>query len=330
MLLEAWMMISEDCRFLLSKARRFGPLYGDRLASHLPMGLIALDWMGAGRDDLHGFFIADSAKLERIKDTDRLEVPRLGHLTVNHFPGLAQYFSDQIHVAGIEKVTQWWIPQLMPGVAASAFHALIRLAYGLESGDPLEVAHALAFWAVEFLELDLPKKRTSHSLDQIACALSLGTRSSLTSDGIIVDKIRRMAANSALLSSCIQPESLALADIAAFSLDAYSGREDFTLLHLVAATHAFRLVSAYCTLSESALRSFWQAILLAYLTVDQRAEDPPADLPSATYGWDELFKILIKCPDVHTIKIGYSAFSESAVYGDHRYQDIVCRRLLTI
>ena len=48
---------------LLDAAARFGPEYGDGLATHLPMGLVALRALGADAPRLQAFFGTESAHL---------------------------------------------------------------------------------------------------------------------------------------------------------------------------------------------------------------------------------------------------------------------------
>ena len=45
------------------------------------------------------------------------------------------------------------MPRLAPGVAASAFHALMRLAYALLRDSADDVAIALGYWAATYFEL---------------------------------------------------------------------------------------------------------------------------------------------------------------------------------
>ena len=54
------------------------------------------------------------------------------------------FFQGRIREAGFDAVLHDWVPVLMPGLAASAFHALIRLAYAIDSGIEDEIACALA------------------------------------------------------------------------------------------------------------------------------------------------------------------------------------------
>ena len=46
------------------------------------------------------------------------------------------------------------VPRLAPGVAGSAFHPLMRLAYAVMAGDDEDVGIALGYWAATYLPLD--------------------------------------------------------------------------------------------------------------------------------------------------------------------------------
>jgi hypothetical protein len=86
--------------------------------------------------------------------------------------------------------------------------------------------------------------------------------------GIIIDKMLELAWGPALAGAAVQPaDAPALRDIARFALQAYAQREDFTLLHIVTGTHAFRIVHAYANDQALARRYLWQAALAAWLSV---------------------------------------------------------------
>ena len=47
--------VSDTCRELLAQSRHYAPLYGNRLANHLPMAVVALDGLGAAAGILRRF-----------------------------------------------------------------------------------------------------------------------------------------------------------------------------------------------------------------------------------------------------------------------------------
>lgn len=327
------MTISDECSALLGAAGRFGPLYANGLSNHLPMGLIALDRMGAAPADLRRFYDAQSRPLERLAPAlDGAAIaPAPGDAAHGDFPAYLDYFAGRFDVLGADALLREWLPRLMPGVGAAAFHALIRLAYAVEADHRAELCHALAFWSIEFAELDLSPRTTTATIAEIARALVRETAASCPLDGTIADKMLCMARHSALRKAAIQPAVLALPEIAAFSLAAFADRDDFTLLHLLTSTHALRLVLPYCDDEQAALRYFWQAALVAYLTVPQmqtQTQTHTAAAPdSPGMHWDGALSRALRCDDAHTIKLIYSASCEYRHYRDERYLDVVRRRL---
>lgn len=321
--------MSAACRELLTASHRYAPLYGDRLANHLPMALLALDRLGA-----------DSATLRRFADgyARRLvpaAVPGSGldpHEVLGSsgdYPRFLTFFQDRIRESGLDAVLHDWVPVLMPGLAASAFHGMIRLAYAIEGGFEDEIARALAYWAGEYAALPLSLEPGAGTLGQIAERLRLKVADHAFKPGIIIDKMLEIAWNPALAGAVIQPAvPPSLREIAAFGLDAYRRREDFTLLHVVTGCHAFRIVQPYAGDKPLARRYLWQAVLVAWLTVvaaPNGRTQAGAEVPAA--GEEAIAARAILSSDDHAIKLCYSALCEFREYGDPAYLHIATRKL---
>lgn len=67
--------------------------------------------------------------------------------------GSSAVFSAEVSRLGIEAALKHYLPDLAPGVAASAFHALMRTAYGVLRQNEGDIAIALAYWAATYLAL---------------------------------------------------------------------------------------------------------------------------------------------------------------------------------
>lgn len=317
---------SAECDELLAEAERFHPLYGDRLASHLPMALVAMDRMGATPAQLRRFFDAYAAKL-RPRDAPAPPADPLPLLGAGEgFEGLFAFFREAARADGVEAVLRRWVPILAPGLAASAFHAMIRLAYALEARREPEICQALAFWALAYQPLPLSPARAPGSPEAIAAALSRAVAGHRYAPGIIVDRMLELARHPALAHAAIQPEALELADVAGFALGAYARTEGFTLLHTVTACHAFRVVAPYLGDPEPATRWLWQAVLTAFLTTGPApAPEAPAGDPGDERDWGRCRERAIETLDDHVIKLTYTAWQESRVRPDARYL-LVARR----
>ena len=331
--------MSDTCRELLLQSRRHAPLYGNRLANHLPMALLALDRLGAGADTMRRFadgyvrrLLPAAAGASALDPHDYLG-------SAGDYPRFVLFFQDRIREAGLEAVLHDWVPVLMPGLAASAFHALIRLAYAIEGGLEDEVALALAYWASEYASLPLSLDPAEGSLHEIAEGLRAKAAHHVFKPGIIIDKMLEIAWEPSLAGAPLQPAAApALRDIARFGLEAYWRREDFTLLHIVTGCHAFRIVQRYASDRALALRYLWQAALAAWLTVvvtgagaEAGAAPMAAGGPQAPGPAEEAIAQIearaVLSSDDHVIKLCYSALCEYREYGHSGYLQAAARKV---
>jgi hypothetical protein len=326
--------MSAPCRELLLQSRRHAPLYGNRLANHLPMALLALDRLGADAATLQRFADGYARKLLPAAVSSSALDPHDVLGSSGDYPRFVLFFQDRIREAGADAVLHDWVPVLMPGLAASAFHAMIRLAYAIEGGLDDEIALALAYWASEYASLPLPLGPGEGTLDEIAERLRTAVAGHVFKPGIIIDKMLEIAWSPALAGAAVQPATAPpLSDIARFALRAYGRREDFTLLHIVTGCHAFRIVQRYANDGALARRYLWQAVLAAWLTVAaapagaaQQAADE-GDEPRDEPGEREIASRALLASDDHVIKLCYSALCEYREYGDAAYLRVAARKL---
>jgi hypothetical protein len=318
--------ISQACNDLLAGGRRFAPLYGNRLANHLPMALVALDRLGADAATMQAFASHYAGRLVAAADARAALDPHDYLGSAGDYPRFVLFFEERIGESGADAVVRDWVPVLLPGLAASAFHAIIRLAYAIEAGAEEEIARALAFWASEYATLPLSLDPAAGSLGDIAARLRGKVAGHVFKPGIIIDKMQEIAWHPALAGPVIQPgQAPALADIAGFALEAYALHEDFTLLHVVTGCHAFRLVERFANDKALARRYLWQAAVAAYLTVSPRAvQDAPAGCDLTT---DAIARLATRATDDHVVKLCYSALCEYRQYGNARYLQVACRKL---
>jgi hypothetical protein len=327
--------MSNACRELLLQSRHHAPLYGNRLANHLPMALLALDRLGADAATLRRFADSYARKLLPAAVSSSALDPHDVLGSSGDYPRFVLFFQDRIREAGCVAVLRDWIPVLMPGLAASAFHGMIRLAYAIEGGLDDEIALALAYWASEYASLPLPLTPGEGTLDEIAERLRAQVAGYVFKPGIIIDKMLEIAWGPMLVRTALQPATApALRDIARFALQAYGQREDFTLLHIVTGCHAFRIVQRYANDKALARRYLWQAALAAWLTVvaapaagkqgQGQRQGQGADLP----GEEEIAARALLSRDDHVIKLCYSALCEYGEYGDPAYLHAAARKLV--
>lgn len=317
--------MSDTCHALLLQSHKHAPLYGNRLANHLPM---ALDRLGADGDTLRRFADGYTQRLLPAPACASALDPHDYLGSSGDYPRFVRFFQDRIREAGVEPVLHDWVPVLMPGLAASAFHAMIRLAYAIEGGLEDEIALALAYWASEYASLPLPLEPAEGTLEQIAERLRAALTGYVFKPGIIIDKMLELAWGPALAGAAVQPAEMpALRDIARFALQAYAQREDFTLLHIVTGTHAFRIVQRYAYDHALARRYLWQAALAAWLTVVVAPGKRQAAQAGAALDEREIAARALHSRDDHVIKLCHSALCEYREYGDAGYLQVATRKL---
>jgi hypothetical protein len=322
-------MISAACEALLVASARYHPLYGDGLSNHLPMALIALDAMDARDEQLERFAAHYTPRLILRGAIQPALEPTAAFGERDGFEGVRSYFTAAIAHSGIDAVLHSWVPHLMPGVAASAFHALIRLAYGLEARHHEEIATALAYWVIEYRTLGELGTTCAASLQEIAAAVAHAVHGQGWRGRLIIDRMSEVATHPAVRQAQRQPEVIDMPDIARFALEQYAAREDFTLLHLVTGCHAALLIAPYAGEPTRAARYLWQAVLLASLTTARPANagaNPVHNMAPAQMSWQQCICTAMSSLDDHVVKLIYTARAEFTRTQDARYQLIAARK----
>lgn len=316
---------------LLSKVGQFHPHYGDRLAMHLPMTLIALYQLGATEQKLTTTYHNSIDKLSKIKPVDKpashFDFTEALDDSTSYEQYLA-YFREQLSTKSTELVVTHTLPILIPGMSASAFHAMIRLAYALEINHTDEIAIALAYWSAEYQTFDLNQQRTSLPLSEILSSVAEKGENFVFSPGIIVDRMNEIGALLKREQSIIQPQNISLDEVRQFALTAFYSQDDFTLLHTVTGCQAFTQLLPYIADKEQAIRELWQAIVVAYLSTGLPFD--PQNIPSAedkTREFEQLKTLALRSDDSHEIKLFYTCYQAYLTYNEPGYYWLANRAL---
>jgi hypothetical protein len=329
------MTASAQARMRIEAAHRCGAFYRGYLASHHPMAITALDAMGASDDDLDRFEAHYLGNLEPMPAAVVLISPgdEAAHLgSPRAFSEWVRYFSDAIAKEGSGEVLRRWVDRLLPAVASGAFHGAIRTAFALESEAQDELAHGLGYWAAAYEPLRVPAEPSgTRSPYEVLLAISKdATHSGRRPAGRNI--IERTVAATRLPDfnthvASLDPDQLALDSIASALLRAYAASGDFTLLHGVTGTHAFRLLAPYASDSGAALLDLWSSVVAAYLG----AGSPPVDgwglEGSDALDWPEIQARAIRRDDEHDIKLAYSCWREWQHRGDDLYRRAASARV---
>jgi hypothetical protein len=319
---------------LLQRNHELRPDYAEGFSNHVSMGLYSLSALGADAAQLERFAEAQWAQLERLPAEPG---PVIGaHTWKAHLGqreainGYRALFTQVIARDGRDATLRKYLPALLPGIGCAGFHALIRTGYGVRFGDDREVADGLAYWAVAFVPLGaLGRVGTERDpralLERVHATASLASRD--LPGHLITGKMKSAAElpdfHTAL--NALAPDDNTLAALAAATVRIYADGGNFTALHAVTGTHAFRILQPFITSADLGLRYFWQAVLAAYVSAGApRVVDPPAgDVPA----WNESLGLARSSLDEHHIKLVEVAHEQGAFYADPLYRRAAARRL---
>ncbi|MCQ3828886.1 questin oxidase family protein [Microbulbifer elongatus] len=320
------MSITRDCAQLLEAGSRYHVHYGDRLANHLPMVLIALDKLGAPPDCLRHAFDRSTPHLQPrpASPVEQISDPVQGRNREDRFPSVLNYYERQLKQLGIAKCLQQELPPLLPSMATAAFHGLIRTAYGIDARHLEEVAMGLTYWNLDYHEFVSSDQRIPASPAEILAAVARKYPDIPLAPGNIADHMQSVTGQPGWMDTPIQPQQIALENIAQVAMHGYLGTGDFTLLHGVTGCHALRLVLPYCQDQETALRYFWQGLVIAYLSTGPKPIQPVTEVEvgSISQRQREIVERALSSDDDHVIKLAYSALEEFHYYGKSEYLHI--------
>ncbi|QIL91309.1 DUF4243 domain-containing protein [Microbulbifer sp. SH-1] len=320
------MSITRDCAQLLEAGSRYHVHYGDRLANHLPMVLIALDKLGARPVQLKHAFDRSTPHLQLRPGSPVEEItePAHCHNRDDRFPSALHYYEQQLRQLGIAKCLQRELPALLPAIATAAFHGLIRTAYGVDARHLEEIAMGLAYWNLDYHELNSSDEQTPAAAADILPRLAQQYPDIAIAPGNIADHMQAVTGQPGWMSTPIQPQLLGLEDIASVAITAYLGTKDFTLLHGVTGCHALRLILPYCNDREAALRYFWQGLAIAYLSTGPKVIEPvdEEEIKNIPQRQEKIRERALRSDDDHVIKLAYSALEEFHYYGNSDYLQV--------
>ncbi|MBS0409320.1 MAG: DUF4243 domain-containing protein [Proteobacteria bacterium] len=306
--------------------------------NHLPMALVALAHMGAGEARLKAYF--DWWEVNVALPREGPEAPiafanwrgALGNGAAFH--PLAEAIRAEIAARGTDAVIADLAPTLLEGPGTLAFHALIRLAYGLDAGHDGEVAAAMAAWVATFRDLDLrtgDRPAASSAKDGLdAVAAAVGGRAPMP--GSITGAMAAVAKDEAFraaLSGAPAVDGDLLGLLARASLRLYGQFPNFTVIHMITATHAARVLfeRVPALVTPAAAEALWGAWLAAYATVGAPAFEDRAP-EGAALDWPALFAAAVAGDDDHVIKLTYSCWREAGAHGDDLAYRTVATRLV--
>src|SRR5579871_6664520 len=260
---------------LLIESRRYSAEFPQFLANHLPMVIVALNRLGADGARLAEFFEVYRVANHLVPMPP--PVAPIGRETWTAALGdrsreadYRAFFTAEVGRLGIRAAAAAYLPTLVPGIAASATHAFMRLAYAVMRDDPAEAGAALGYWSAMHLSLGAAAGGSPVTDEPAEVLLRMRPIEAFRHVEVEMDLLwhfmRAMAAKpefSPLIDwLAIGPDTLGR--VAAASLALYAGTMDFCALHALTGTHWLRLLRPVLPDPDLALRHFWQAIAALY------------------------------------------------------------------
>lgn len=314
--------------------------FPDVLANHLPMILVALDRLGADGERLASFasiyrdgkgLVPAPAPVATLDAASWTTV--MGDRTRETDARL--FFTGEVGRLGIRAAVSAYLPRLAPGVAGSALHPLMRLAYGVLRDDPAEVGTALGYWACCYLPLPPATGAPPETDDPgavLARVAALPGLRALPPYDHLWHAIRAAAADPGFAPAVdwLRVDAGTPARIAATSLALYAATMDFAALHAVTGAHWVRLVSTACP-DPALLRCFWQAVAALVPSIGFPSLPSPEQLEAwrrlPCPDWPAIRAAAVASDDEHDISLVFSAGQEEKVYGDPLYRVVAARRV---
>jgi hypothetical protein len=322
----------------LDRLRGTGPEFDGFLANHGPMASEALVRIGAA-DRVGGWV---SGYLPKLDDAPAV-VRGIGpedwpeHLGDARLAGdWTAYLRREASATGWRELLLRWWPRLLPGLAASATHGVIRTAHAVRSlraaGDapePLlvdELAQGLALWAARYQRLP-GDPRLSGPLPAVPAVAALPRLDPGVPDdgpGIsgrlrVLHRLDGYAGSLDRWGPPADPDA-ALDELIGAAARVLAARSDapIAFCHAVTAPAAVRMVLPELppALRTASVAASWQAvggIVAAFAVPRLPAEGDPAaaELPAA-----ELVGRAVEHGDEHVIKLTEAALREHARTGD--------------
>lgn len=327
---------------VLAKARHDSVEFPVFLANHAPMALIALDRLGASSDRLASWYDAYRDKNSLVPPP-----PPVAALTEETWRGALgdrsretdyrDFFTAEVRRMGLSFAVSQYLPTLVSGVAASALHPLMRLAYATLMNDADEAGVALGYWATTYLPLPAPGRHAA-TTDDPAAVLAMverieGTRDYQVAADLAWHHIRhvgRLAGFAPLIDrlafTADTPRRMAAAALALFA-----GTMDVSALHSVTGLHWVRLVAPNLADREPLYRAFWQVIAALVPYIGFPRLPGPEELATLRAlpapPWEDIKLAAIASDDEHDASLVYSAWLEEKQWRDSLYRVVAARRV---
>jgi len=316
--------------------------YQGRFTNHLPMSLHALHSLGASPDRLHEFFIFYGRRFQNKKHANAMQtspLPTENWLRLrgqeNTFPSLLAYFNGIVASHGMEGALRFALPDLMPGVAAAAFHGVIRTAHAFQAAHAGELAAALSYWACRWQHLmEPPVAHPMIGFDNWARLLVAQDPGRYNDGELISTRMSEASRSNAYLglAGALLPAAsleVRIAELAKLAVNCYVARPSFTTLHLVTGFRALRTLLPWIQDSETSQATVVNCFVAAFIVARGSTTDIEPVVVPKPQSWAEVIKAAISSNDEHVVKLVHACRDEAQWYGERLYLTAATQATIT-
>ena len=292
---------------LLDAGQALSATYRGSLSNHLPMAQQALLELGASAERLQAWTEAHETQLEprctarpaRVVTDDDLGRP-------DSDAAWRAHFTARIADIGAAATLREALPRLLDGAGAIAFHGLIRTGHAVLAGHDGELATGLAHWAAHLLPLSTTDGAALELTDWLH-ALMKRPRPGYPPGSLITGRMQAWGASPgfAAVAGRLRHGPDTLRDLALLAARTYAATGNFTVLHLLTASHAFALLQPWWPAPELA-RGFSVAAAAGLLASGAAPALTLDRLPSRP--WPALISAACAQDDAHVIKLTHAAW----------------------
>ncbi len=312
---------------LLDAGQALSATYRGQLSNHLPMAQQALLELGASAARLQAYTEAHEALLEprSAARPARIAVERdLGRPDSD--AAWRAHFAACITERGSSAALREALALLLPGAGAIAFHGLIRTGHAVLAGHEGELAAGLAHWAAHFMPLPTTAGGERLAPADWVKALAALPRPAAGGAGLIADRMRAWARapGFAAVAGRLPPGPHTLRDLALLAARTYAATGNFTVLHLLTASHAMTVLAPWWPSSElppgfvvAAAAGLLASGATPALTLDREPTQP----------WPALISAACAQDDAHVIKLTHAAWRLGRLWPDPAWRRAVERAL---
>jgi hypothetical protein len=300
--------------------------YSDGLTNHLPMALLSLQSLDSSLEHMNLFFGKYSKKLSKSKidSANRINGKNweiyLGNST--YLGDYLSFFESEISQLKFSEVIEKYLSTLAKSPLSAAFHCVIRVSYVLKFKKINDLAHALAYWAVNFIEIpSIEKEESTIDLKMLNMEYMKSYKEAHgMPQGNIGDRALFAMGTPEfknLFGQLGAGDSTSAAE--QFSLQVMCETLDFTALHLITGTHAIKeILSQLPSESKSEIeRTVMPSLVATFLSMTKASKhNLTLDIETTI---EEIRSIGANSLNDHVIKFCYVALDEFKKSGNVLY-----------